>query len=66
MTIETLIGIKECTLVVYCGLDRLYRFSVTSTEGQTYTCDSNFPTSSSAKFMGIAAVERLAIERDRR
>jgi hypothetical protein len=65
MTIETLIGIKNCTLVVYCDLNR-YRFSITNTKSQTYTCDSSFPTSSSAKLMGIAAVERLAIERDYR
>ena len=65
MNIKTLVGIKDCTLVIYCGLDRLYRYSITSTEGETYTCASNFPTLSSAKFMGVAAVERLALRRDR-
>ena len=66
MNIQTLIGIKDCTLVIYCDLDRLYRYSITSTGGETYTCNSNFPTLSSAKFMGVAAVERLAIKRDRK
>ena len=63
MNIKTLIGIKDCILVIYCGLDRLYRYSITSIEGETYTCNCHFPTSSSAKFMGVAAVERLAIKR---
>ena len=62
MNIKTLVGIKDCTLVVYCDLDRMYRYSITSNE-ETYTCASNFPTLSSAKFMGVAAVERLAIRR---
>lgn len=63
MIIKTLVGIKDCTLVIYCGLDRLYRYSITTIEGETYTCDSNFPTLTSAKFMGVATVERLAIRR---
>ena len=62
MIIKTLVEIKDCTLVIYSGLDRLYHYSITS-NGETYTCTSNFPTSSSAKFMGVAAVERLAIKR---
>ena len=66
MNIKTLIGIKDCTLVIYCGLDRLYHYSITSIEGETYTCTSNFPTLSSAKIMGVAAVERLAIRRGRK
>ena len=66
MNIETLVGIKDCTLIIYCGLDRLYRYSITSIEGETYTCASNFPTSDSAKIMGVAAVERLALRRGHR
>ena len=62
MNIKTLVGIKDCTLVIYCGLDRLYRYSITSID-ETYTCDCHFPTSSSAKIMGVAAVERLATRR---
>ena len=63
MNIKTLVGIKDCTLVIYYDLNRLYRYSITSIEGETYTCASNFPTSDSAKIMGVAGVERLAIRR---
>lgn len=64
--IAALIGINDCTLAVYCCPDQIYRFSVVNATGRVYTCDTCFPTLSSAKFMGISVTERLAIDRDRR
>ncbi len=61
MTIKTLVGINNCTLLVYYCSDQTYRFSVVDTVGKTYTCDSSFPTLGSAKLMGISITE-LAID----
>lgn len=63
--IFTLIVINECILAVYCFHDETYRFSVVNAIGRIYTCDTCFPTPSSAKFMGISVTERLAVDRDR-
>ncbi|MGL5832048.1 MAG: hypothetical protein ACRC1Z_02305 [Waterburya sp.] len=63
--ISALIGVNDCILAVYCFHDQTYRFSVVNAMGRTYTCDTCFPTLSSAKFMGISFTERLAIDRDR-
>lgn len=65
--IAALIGINNCILAVYhSSYDQMYRFSIANESRKTYTCDSSFPTLSSAKFMGISITERLAIDRDRR
>lgn len=58
--IETLLGINDCTLAIYSYSDQEYRFSVVSMLGKAYTCDSSFPTLSSAKSVGIAIVERFS------
>ena len=64
ITIETLVGINDHTLLVYCDSHKMYYFSIINTLGKTHTCDSSFPTLSSAKFMGISAIESAAIDRD--
>jgi hypothetical protein len=63
--ISALIGINDCILAVYRCQDQTYRFSVVNAMGRTYTCDTCFPSLSSAKFMGVSVTERLAIDRDR-
>ena len=64
MTIEILLGLDDCTLMIYrCGKNE-YHFSVVNVLGQIYTCNSSFPTLSSAKLMGTSAIKRLAVERD--
>lgn len=63
MNIRALVGINDCTLVVYYCCDKMYRFSVVNKKGKKYTCESSFPTLSSAKLMGISAVERFAVDR---
>jgi hypothetical protein len=62
--ISALIVINDCILAVYCFQDETYRFSVVNAMGRIYTCDTCFPTQSSAKFMGISVTERLAIDRN--
>ncbi|MCC0176388.1 hypothetical protein I4641_05280 [Waterburya agarophytonicola K14] len=64
MTIEILVGIDDCTLAVYRCVDQTYRFSVFNVMGQIYTCNSSFPTLSSAKLMGNSTIKRLAIEKN--
>lgn len=66
INIAALIGINNCILAVYAYPDNIYRFSVINSTGRVYTCDTCFPTLSSAKFMGISVTERLLIDRDRR
>ena len=63
ITIETLVGINDFTLMVYCDVNKMYYFSIINASGKTYTCDSSFPTLSSAKFMGISAIASAAIDR---
>jgi hypothetical protein len=63
--ISALIGVNECILAVYYCNDRTYHFSVVNARGRIYTCDTSFPTLSSAKFMGISVTERLEVDRDR-
>ena len=64
MTIETLMGLDDSVLVIYrCG-EKDYYFSVANALGQIYTCNSSFPTLSSAKLMGTSAIKRFAMERD--
>ena len=60
LKIETLLGINDCTLAIYCYSDQEYRFSVLSMLGKAYTCDSSFSTFSSAKSVAIAIVERFS------
>ena len=62
MTIKILVGIDDCTLAVYCCPDKAYRFSVVNAIGQIYTCNSSFPTLSSARLMGTSAIKRLALD----
>lgn len=64
MNIEILIGLDDCLLAVYRHGNDDYYFSVVNALGQIYTCNSGFPTLSSAKLMGTSAIKRLAIERD--
>jgi hypothetical protein len=63
--ISALVGVNDCILAVYCFSNQPYRFSVVNASGRIYTCDTCFPTQSSAKLMGISVTERLAIDRDR-
>ncbi len=58
--IETLVGINDCTLVIYRDDNEEYRFSLLSMLGKAYTCDSSFSTLSSAKSVGIAIIERFS------
>ena len=62
MKIRTLVGINDCTLMVYYCHDKMYRFSVVNTMGKIYTCESSYPTLSSAKLMGLSITQRLAID----
>ena len=64
MTIELILGLDECTLMIYRKSENDYYFSVVNVLGQIYTCNSSFPTLSSAKLMGTSASRRLAVERD--
>lgn len=64
MTIEILIGLDDCTLMIYSSEEQKYYFSVVNALGQIYTCGSGFPTLSSAKLMGTSAIKRLAVEPD--
>ena len=64
MNIEILIGLDDCLLAIYRRGEDDYYFSVVNVLGQIYTCNSSFPTISSAKLMGTSAIKRLAIERD--
>ena len=63
MIIETMVGIDDYTLLVYRCADKMYRFSIANENGNTYTCNSSFPTLSSAKFMGVSAIERANMDR---
>jgi hypothetical protein len=63
--ISALIGINDCILAIYHCQNRTYSFSVVNAVGRTYTCETYFPSLSSAKFMGISVTERLAIDCDR-
>ncbi|MEM8827887.1 MAG: hypothetical protein AAGE96_00850 [Cyanobacteria bacterium P01_G01_bin.19] len=64
MTVETLVGLEDGTLVIYRLGEKDYYFSVVNALGQIYTCNSSFPTLSSAKLMGTSAIKRFALERD--
>lgn len=64
MTIEILLGLDDCTLMIYRSSKNDYHFSIVNVLGQIYTCNSSFPTLSSAKLMGTSAIKRLAVERD--
>ena len=64
MTIEIIIGLDDCTLAIYRRREDDYYFSIVNILGQVYTCDSSFPTLSSAKLMGTSAIKRLAVKRD--
>ena len=64
MTIEILVGLDDCTLMIYRSQEQNYYFSVVNVLGQIYTCGSSFPTLSSAKLMGTSAIKRLTVERD--
>ena len=64
MNIKILIGLDECILAIYGFNQNDYYFSVVNNLGHVYTCNSSFPTLSSAKLMGTSAIKRLAIERD--
>ena len=66
MTIETILGINDYTLLVYSGSDKTYYFSMINEKGKAYTCESGFPSFSNAKFMGISAIEKAVIDRDRK
>ena len=63
MNIRILVGINNCTLMVYYCRDKMYRFSVVNAIGKIYTCESSYPTLSSAKLMGISVTERLTLDR---
>ena len=65
MTIETLIGISNCVISIYCCSDRTYRFSIVNIVGETFTCSSNFPNFDSAEFMAKRKAKKLAVYRDR-
>ncbi len=64
MTIEILVGLDDCTLMIYRYGEKDYYFSVVNVLGQIYTCNSSFPTLGSAKLMGTSAIKRLTVERD--
>ena len=64
MIIELVLGLDDCTLMIYRSSENDYYFSVVNVLGQIYTCNSSFPTLSSAKLMGTSAIKRLAVERD--
>ncbi|GAB4524243.1 MAG: hypothetical protein Tsb0014_02550 [Pleurocapsa sp.] len=64
MTIETMLGINDYTLLVYYCSDTMYHFSIIDETGKAYTSETNFSTLSSAKFMGVCAIEKAVIDRD--
>ena len=57
MQIENVIGINGYTLLVYCTLDKLYRFSIIDFSGTAFSFDSIFLTAEEANVKGRAAVE---------
>ena len=63
MKIETLIGIKGYTLMVYRGTDYLYRFCIIDFTGVSYNFDSTFLTAEEANQKGKDAVD-LAFDFD--
>ena len=63
MKIETLVGLKGYTLIVYRGFDYLYRFSIIDFSGILYNFDSIFLTAQEANQKGREAVE-LAFDFD--
>lgn len=65
MTIETLIGISNCVISIYCCSDKTYRFSIVNTVGETFTCSSNFPNFDSAEFLAKRKAKKLAVDCDR-
>ena len=64
MSIEILIGRNDCILSIYRRHKNDYYFSIVNVLGQVYTCNTSFPTLSSAKLMATSAIERLAVEPD--
>ena len=64
MNIKILVGIDDCTLMVYSCSEEVYYFSVVDVMNQIYTCNSGFPSFGSAKLMGTSAIKRLTAERD--
>ena len=57
MKIHNVIGIDGYTLLIYCSLDQLYRFSIIDFSGIPFNFDSIFLTAEEANVKGRAAVE---------
>ncbi|MEL6579645.1 MAG: hypothetical protein AAFQ14_07835 [Cyanobacteria bacterium J06621_12] len=57
MTIQNVIGIDGYTLLIYCGEDRLYRFSIIDSSEIAFSFDSIFLTAEEANIKGRAAIE---------
>lgn len=64
MKIHNVIGIDGYTLIVYCSLDQLYRFSIIDCSGIAFNFDNLFLTAEEASIKGRAAIE-IAFDFDR-
>ncbi len=60
MKIWSVVGINDRLLLIYSLAETSYYFSIVNVVGRTYTCDTNFPCANSAKYMGVAAIKRVA------
>ena len=59
MKIQSIIGIKDKLMLVFSLAETSYYFSIVDGTGKSSTCDTNFPSANSAKFMGLAAIKSM-------
>ena len=64
IAIQSLIGINDCTLLIYSNCNKMYRLSLVNNAGKVYSCDTEFYTLESAKSMGVCIIERFAVNHD--